>query len=69
MPRRTIRDHTFIIALSYGSRAEIADAARQIAEKVKAGEMKLKDIDEDSISGHLYLPDVPDPELMIRTRW
>lgn len=60
-------DHTFIIALSYGSRTEIANAARQIAEKVKAGELKTKDIDEKSISEHLYLPDVPDPELMIRT--
>ncbi|MEE9369004.1 MAG: isoprenyl transferase [Pontiella sp.] len=60
-------DHTFIIALSYGSRTEIADAARTIAEKVKSGEMKTKDIDEQTISNHLYLPDVPDPELMIRT--
>ncbi len=60
-------DHTFIIALSYGSRTEIADAAKAIAEKVKAGEMKTKDIDEQSIADHLYLPGVPDPELMIRT--
>lgn len=60
-------DHTFIIALSYGSRTEIADAARRIAEKVKTGEMKSKEIDEKTIADHLYLPDVPDPELMIRT--
>jgi len=60
-------DHTFIIALSYGSRTEIADAAKQLAEKVKSGEMKLKDIDEQAITDHLYLPGVPDPELMIRT--
>lgn len=60
-------DHTFIIALSYGSRTEIADAARQIAGKVKAGKMKLKEIDEQAISNHLYLPDIPDPELMVRT--
>lgn len=60
-------DHTFIIALSYGSRTEIADAAKQIAQKVKSGEMKVKDIDEKAITEHLYLPDVPDPELMIRT--
>ena len=60
-------DHTFIIALSYGSRTEIADAAKQLAEKVKSGEMKLKDIDEQAITDHLYLPNVPDPELMIRT--
>ena len=60
-------DHTFIIALSYGSRTEIADAARQIAQKVKSGELSAKAIDEKTISDHLYLPDVPDPELMIRT--
>ena len=60
-------DHTFIIALSYGSRMEITQAVKQIAEKVKTGEMKLKEIDEQTITDHLYLPDVPDPELMIRT--
>jgi undecaprenyl diphosphate synthase len=60
-------DHTFIIALSYGSRMEIADATKQIAEKVKRGEIRPKDIDEQTIAEHLYLPDVPDPELMIRT--
>lgn len=60
-------DHTFIIALSYGSRTEIADAARKIAEKVKKGELKTKAINEQTIAEHLYLPDVPDPELMIRT--
>ncbi|MBN2685394.1 MAG: isoprenyl transferase [Pontiellaceae bacterium] len=60
-------DHTFIIALSYGSRTEIADAAKKIAEKVKKGELKTKSINEQTIAEHLYLPDVPDPELMIRT--
>ncbi len=60
-------DRTFIVALSYGSRTEIADAAKRIAEKVEAGELKAKDIDEQTVSDHLYLPDVPDPELMIRT--
>ena len=60
-------DHTFIVALSYGSRIEIADAARRIAEKAKAGELDPKKIDEKTLAEHLYLPDVPDPELMIRT--
>jgi undecaprenyl diphosphate synthase len=59
--------HTFIIALSYGSRTEIAEAARTIAEKVEAGKLKVKEISEQTIADHLYLPDVPDPELMIRT--
>jgi len=60
-------DRTFIVALSYGSRTEIADAAKRIAEKVEAGGLRAKDIDEQTVSDHLYLPDVPDPELMIRT--
>jgi undecaprenyl diphosphate synthase len=60
-------DHTLIIALSYGSRTEIADAARKMAEKVKAGTMKPSQINEKTLTEHLYLPDVPDPELMIRT--
>ncbi len=60
-------DHTFIIALSYGSRTEIADAARRIADEAKAGRLDPKKIDEQTIADHLYLPDVPDPELMIRT--
>ncbi len=59
--------HTFIVALSYGSRTEIADAAKQIAEKVKSGELDPGKIDEQTVSEHLYLPDVPDPELLIRT--
>ncbi len=60
-------DHTFIIALSYGSRTEIAEAAKQIATEAKAGRLDPKKIDEQTIADHLYLPDVPDPELMIRT--
>ncbi|MCF7818045.1 MAG: isoprenyl transferase [Kiritimatiellales bacterium] len=64
---RHYTDHTFIIALSYGSRTEIAEATKRIAEKVKAGELDPKKIDEQTVADHLYLPDVPDPELMIRT--
>jgi len=60
-------DHTFIVALSYGSRTEIADAARRIAEKAKTGELDPATINEQTVADHLYLPDVPDPELMIRT--
>ncbi len=60
-------DHTFIVALSYGSRTEIAEAAKQIAQKVEAGELKSKEITEQTVADHLYLPDVPDPELLIRT--
>ena len=71
--KRTIKatahytDHTFIVALSYGSRTEITDAAKAIAQKVEAGKLKSKEITEQTLSDHLYLPDVPDPELLIRT--
>jgi len=56
-----------ILALSYGGRTEIVDAVRGLAEQVKAGEIEPGQIDETMISRHLYLPDVPDPDLMIRT--
>ncbi len=56
-----------ILALSYGGRTEIAAAAREIALKVKAGAMMPQDVDEKVLAAHLYLPDVPDPDLMIRT--
>lgn len=56
-----------ILALSYGGRTEIVDAARALAAKVKNGEMEPDQIDEKAIAEHLYLPDVPDPDLMIRT--
>jgi undecaprenyl diphosphate synthase len=56
-----------ILALSYGGRTEIVDAVRAIAGKVQAGEIAPAQIDEKMVARHLYLPDVPDPDLMIRT--
>ncbi len=56
-----------ILALSYGGRTEIARAARLIAERVARHEIAPAAVDEDVVSGHMYLPDVPDPDLMIRT--
>ena len=56
-----------ILALSYGGRTEIVDAVREIARKAKAGEIDPARIDEAVVARHLYLPDVPDPDLMIRT--
>jgi len=55
------------LALSYGGRAEITDATRAIAEKVKQGVLSPEDITEETIAAHLYDPTLPDPELMIRT--
>ncbi len=58
---------TMVVALNYGGRAEIADAAAAIAEDVKAGRVKPSQVDEKLFSRYLYLPDVPDVDLMIRT--
>ncbi len=67
--KQTAKDyeHTLIIALSYGSRREIAEAAKAIARKAAAGELDPDSVTEETVAQHLYLPDVPDPELMIRT--
>ncbi len=60
-------DGQLILALSYGGRSEIADAVRAIARKVKSGEVDPERVDEAMISEHLYAPDIPDPDLLIRT--
>ena len=60
-------DRHLVLALSYGGRAEIADAARRIAERVKAGELDPAAVDEAAVAANLYAPDIPDPDLMIRT--
>jgi undecaprenyl diphosphate synthase len=55
------------IALSYGGRAEIALAARAIAEAVKLGQLAPEAIDENLFGGYLLTADMPDPDLLIRT--
>jgi len=60
-------DGQLIMALSYGGRTEIVEAARRIAVKVQRGEMTPEDVDEAAVAAHLYAPDVPDPDLLIRT--
>ncbi|MBQ7251974.1 MAG: di-trans,poly-cis-decaprenylcistransferase [Kiritimatiellae bacterium] len=57
----------FVIALSYGGRAEIADAAKQIARDAAAGRLDPEAVDEAAVASRLYLPDIPDPDLVIRT--
>ena len=55
------------LALNYGGRTEIIDAAREIAQKYKNGDLKLDDIDENCITSHLYTAGLPDPDFLIRT--
>jgi undecaprenyl diphosphate synthase len=55
------------LALSYGSRAEMADAVRRIAEEARAGTLDPATIDEETLRAYLYDPTTPDPDLVIRT--
>ena len=61
--------HFLNIALAYGGRAEIVDAARKIAERVEKGEIESKQIDEKLFEKFLYTAHLPkqDPDLIIRT--
>src|SRR5690348_2834972 len=58
---------TLVIALNYGSRAEIAAAARKLAEKVSEGTISPDSIDEDAIGVELQTADLPELDLLIRT--
>jgi len=60
-------EYTLILALNYGGRAEIVDAAKKFAEECITGKISPESLDESIFKQYLYLPDVPDPELMIRT--
>ncbi|MGI6333405.1 MAG: isoprenyl transferase [Saccharofermentanales bacterium] len=55
-----------IIALNYGGRRELAQACRKLAEQVRSGKIEPDTIDENLVRSALYLPDVPDPDLIIR---
>lgn len=55
------------IAVNYGGRAEIVDAARAAAEMVRRGEIEPCQIDEALIASLMYHPELPDPDLLIRT--
>jgi undecaprenyl diphosphate synthase len=58
---------TLVLALNYGSRAEITDAVRAIAEEVADGTLTPGQINEETISNRLYTAGMPDPDLLIRT--
>ena len=55
------------LAINYGGRSEIAEAVKQIASKVKSGDLEVDQINEETISANMFLPEIPDPELLIRT--
>ncbi len=58
---------TLVVAFNYGARQEITRAARRIAEEVIAGRLKPTDVTMERISTFLDAPDIPDPDLIIRT--
>jgi undecaprenyl diphosphate synthase len=58
---------TLVIALNYGSQAEIASAARSLAAKTAAGEIDPASIDEQAIAAELQTKDLPELDLLIRT--
>jgi undecaprenyl diphosphate synthase len=60
-------DHTLVLALNYGSRTEVVDAAKAYAASVAAGETTADDESWESFARHLYTADLPDPDLVIRT--
>ncbi|MBW7899307.1 Decaprenyl diphosphate synthase-like protein [Candidatus Brocadiaceae bacterium B188] len=55
------------LALNYGGRSEIVDAAKNIARTIKAGEMDLNEISEETFKKFLYTSEMTDPDLLIRT--
>jgi undecaprenyl diphosphate synthase len=58
---------TLVVAFNYGARQEIARAARRIAEEVSAGRLASSDVTAERLGEFLDLPDIPDPDLIIRT--
>ena len=64
------RDHDHFIlniAISYGGRAEIVDAVKQIGREIQKGCLAVDDIDEEVFARYLYTEGLPDPDLIIRT--
>ncbi len=60
-------DYTLVLALNYGSRTEVVDAARAYAAAVASGKEKLNDSSWATFSRYLYTADMPEPDLVIRT--
>ena len=56
-----------VFAFNYGGRTEVVEAVRQIASEAAAGTLDPADIDTTAIAARLYLPEMPDPDLVIRT--
>jgi undecaprenyl diphosphate synthase len=64
---RNNRRMNLVFALSYGGRTEIVDAARRLMRAAQSGELDPTRLDEEGFAKYLYLPEVGDPDLLIRT--
>jgi undecaprenyl diphosphate synthase len=58
---------TLVVAVAYGGRWDIAVAARELARRCLAGELRIEAIDDAAVGAHVALADLPDPDLLIRT--
>jgi undecaprenyl diphosphate synthase len=58
---------TLTMCVNYGGRAEIADAARDLAQLVAQGRIRANKIDERALARHLYVPELPDVDMVLRT--
>lgn len=66
--RRTRRNDVLnlVMCVNYGGRAEIGDAAREIARQAAAGKLNPEKVDHRTVARHLYIPDMPDVDLFLR---
>ncbi|MGA9323412.1 MAG: polyprenyl diphosphate synthase, partial [Xanthobacteraceae bacterium] len=58
---------TLVVAFNYGARQEIARAARLLAVEVAAGRLSANDVTPERLGGYFHAPDIPDPDVIIRT--
>ena len=58
---------TMVFAFNYGGRRELVDAMRSMARAVASGDLAPDEVDDATVRSHLYLPEMPDPDLVIRT--
>jgi undecaprenyl diphosphate synthase len=58
---------TVVLALNYGARQEIVEAAKRFADSVVGGETNIEDLNPDKFSQYFYTAGLPDPDLLIRT--
>jgi undecaprenyl diphosphate synthase len=56
-----------VVAFNYGGKAEIASAARRLAEAVAAGKLKPEEVNEATLARELYTAGMPDPDIIVRT--